>query len=399
MIQRNKFKLAGLGAIVVLFFLVQTSFGQQTINWATQADSLRGRNGQQFTYVCPGQGTLSSGRMKGGGEWGYDMSKSPPGGDIAASGYWKYDSQSFRPTNEYYATIKPLPGHVYETRVTGGLQAGPGDAKGSIEQFFKTDNADLVVFLTTSTLTFGANANLVTLVPLQKVVFELGLVFNANDVVRALKEGGGAHGTGSIAIDNGDYIVEVDAKHGQTANAKGEATIPGGGPGATMFIHVGSGLHQLGAMHTTLDIGYVWVAGTPPPPTPTLPAGNERAVFDSMNGYGVGNGPTAPATFTIGQPHVLTSITTYHWNDGRGTQAGTIGLRDAAGRVFGPWAVAGSPGQGGVPNAFWMAQLNITLPAGTYTIIDSEPATWSQNSQSGNRGMSTVKGYLTMAVP
>jgi hypothetical protein len=397
MIQRNKFKLAGLGAIVVLFFLVQTSFGQQTINWNTQADSPRGRNGQQVTYVFPGQESLSSRRMNGGGQWGYDISEPPRGGDLAASGYWKYDSQSFRPTNEYYATIKPMPGHVYETRVTGGLQAGPGDAKGSIEQFFKTDNADLVVFLTTSTLTFGANANLVTLVPLQKVVFELGLVFNANDAARALKEGGGAYGTGSIAIDNGENIVNVTAKLGQTASGKGEATIPGGGPGATMFIHVGSGLSQLGAMHTTLDIGYVWVAGTTPPLTP--PAGNERVLFDSMNGYGVGNGPTAPATFTIGQPHVLTSITTYHWNDGRGTRAGTIGLRDAAGRGFGPWGVAGSPGQGGVPNAFWTATPNVTMPAGEYTIIDSEPSTWSQNSQSGNRGFSTVKSYPTSAVP
>ncbi|MGZ5436924.1 MAG: hypothetical protein ACXW3F_12775, partial [Pyrinomonadaceae bacterium] len=235
MIQRNKFKLAGLGAIVALFFLVQTSFGQQTIN-----------------------------------RWGYAMSKSPPGGDIAAAGYWKYDGQSFRPTNEYYATIKPLPGRVYELRVTGGLQAGPGDAKGSIEQFFKTDNADRVVHLTTSTLTFGANANLVTLVPLQKVVFALGLVFVANDVVRANGPYWG-YGSGNIAIDNGENIVNVSTKPGETASAKGEATIPGGGPGATMFIHVGSGLSQLGAMHTTLDIRYVWVAGTPPNPTTGSP--------------------------------------------------------------------------------------------------------------------------------
>jgi len=270
MIQRNKFKLAGLGAIVVLFFLVQASYGQQTINRTTQADSLRGCIGQQFTYVWPGQGTLSSRRMKGGGEWGYDISKSPPGGEIEPSGYWKYDSQSFRPTNEYYATIKPMPGRVHELRVTGGLQTGPGDAKGSIEQFFKTDNADRVVFLTTSTLTFGANANLVTLVPLQKVVFELGLVFNANDAVRANGPYWG-YGSGNIAIGNGDYIVAVSTKPGETASGKGEATIPGGGPGATMFIHVGSSLSQLGAMHTTLHIRYVWVAGTPPTPTSGSP--------------------------------------------------------------------------------------------------------------------------------
>jgi hypothetical protein len=46
-----------------------------------------------------------------------------------------------------------------------------------------------------------------------------------------------------------------------------------------------------------------------------------------------------------------------------------------------------------VPNANWTATPNIKLSAGEYTIIDSEPSTWSQNSESGNRGMCTVKGY------
>lgn len=131
-------------------------------------------------------------------------------------------------------------------------------------------------------------------------------------------------------------------------------------------------------------------------PTAPLIASQEKTVFDSINGSGVGNQPTAPATFIIRQPHVITSIMTYHWNDGRGTRAGTIALRDVAGRLFGSWAVAGSPGQRGVPNAVWIATPNVTLPAGEYTIIDSEPSTWSQNSASGNRGMSAVKGYLPL---
>ena len=38
MIQRKEFNRAGLSTIVVLLFLVQTSFGQQTINRSTQAD-------------------------------------------------------------------------------------------------------------------------------------------------------------------------------------------------------------------------------------------------------------------------------------------------------------------------------------------------------------------------
>ena len=130
----------------------------------------------------------------------------------------------------------------------------------------------------------------------------------------------------------------------------------------------------------------------------TAPAGSVRDLFNSMNIYGVSNGPTSAAAFSISQPHVITSIMTYHWNDGRGTRAGTIALRDATGRTFGPWRVTGSAGQGGVPNANWSCTPNVTLPPGTYTIVDSEPATWSHNSQSGGRGMAQVKGYLSDAI-
>lgn len=121
----------------------------------------------------------------------------------------------------------------------------------------------------------------------------------------------------------------------------------------------------------------------------------EITVFSNMNVYAVGNRPTVATSFTIEQSHVITSILTYHWNDGRGTQTGTIALRDSAGRVYGPWPAEGSPGQGGVPNANWTSKPNVTLPPGTYSIIDSEPSTWSQNSGSGGCGMSIVKGYRT----
>jgi hypothetical protein len=180
---------------------------------------------------------------------------------VAAEGYWKYDGHQFRPTPDYYASLKAMPGRVYELKLSGGVQPGPGDGKGSIDQFFKTDDADRVQFLTTSTVTFGANATLATLTPGQKVVFDVSVVVDGNDKARAI----GATGRGMIAIDNRDYCVEVGTKFGQTASAQGEATIPGGAPGAIMMIHVTSHLSQFGAMSSTLDIGYVWVAGTPPP--------------------------------------------------------------------------------------------------------------------------------------
>ncbi len=134
-------------------------------------------------------------------------------------------------------------------------------------------------------------------------------------------------------------------------------------------------------------------SGPTPPSTPTPSV--EVTVFDSMNIFGVGNQPTAPATFTIRQPQIITSVMTYHWNNGRGTRAGTIALRDANGRTYGPWPVSGTPGEGGVPNASWTCTPNVEVPAGTYTIVDSEPATWSQNPQSGGRGMAVVRSSGT----
>jgi len=46
-----------------------------------------------------------------------------------------------------------------------------------------------------------------------------------------------------------------------------------------------------------------------------------------------------------------------------------------------------------VINAYWTVYPNITLPAGTYTVLDSSSATWSQNSSSGGAGHTRIEGY------
>ncbi len=114
-------------------------------------------------------------------------------------------------------------------------------------------------------------------------------------------------------------------------------------------------------------------------------------VADTGNIYGVSNGPTVPTTFSLSSTHLVTFISTYHWNSARGATPGTIGLQSSDGKVYGPWKVTTRAGQGGVPNAYWDVFPNIIVPAGTYTIIDSDPASWSQNQQSGGRGMAEVK--------
>lgn len=57
---RRTTSLAIITTSVLFLLATQTAFGQQTINCATQADSLRSRNGEQFTFTCPAGGPLSS---------------------------------------------------------------------------------------------------------------------------------------------------------------------------------------------------------------------------------------------------------------------------------------------------------------------------------------------------
>jgi len=116
-------------------------------------------------------------------------------------------------------------------------------------------------------------------------------------------------------------------------------------------------------------------------------------IFNNGNISGVYNNPTKPTTFTIKQSHVITKIVNYHWNNAKGALPGTIALKDQSGRTYGPWQAKGSPGQGGVPNAYWNVYPNITLPAGTYTVIDSDPSTWAQNGGSGGAGHTQIEGY------
>jgi len=115
-------------------------------------------------------------------------------------------------------------------------------------------------------------------------------------------------------------------------------------------------------------------------------------ILNINNIDGVYNKPNQPSTFKIDRPHRIATIINYHWNNARGQAPGTIGLKDQSGKTYGPWQARGNPGQGGVPNAYWEVTPNTVIPAGTYTVLDSDPATWAQNNGSGGRGFSLIKG-------
>ncbi len=134
-------------------------------------------------------------------------------------------------------------------------------------------------------------------------------------------------------------------------------------------------------------------------PSPTtcydngMGASGGNCIYSNGNAGGVYNNPTSPTTFTLTKTYNVMSISTYHWNSGRGAIPGTISLKDSRGNTIGTWTATGRAG-----NKYWDVTPNIKqLGPGTYTVIDSEPLTWAQNSETNNQGMFIVKGTLATA--
>jgi hypothetical protein len=286
-----------------------------------------------------------------------------------------------------------------------------------------------------------------TLLPGEKINFK-GTVTNTGgrDALwqGSIKQGTTHPASGNLSIMGTDG--KKAGKAGMSASAEGTWTVPSGPPrpmpdgkpaSMVLTFQLGSG----GGVSVSKYIFYAWRSGKPAPgtesktlppdpagvigppvmvqapaqagpqastpPAATPPAAKPEAkpaaqpaakpgtpVFETFNAGGVGNSPTVPATFTVKGPYVITQIMTYHWNNGKGMAPGTLALKDQSGKVYGPWPAKGTPGSG-VANSFWTVNPNIRIPAGTYTVIDSSPATWSMNAASGNRGFVQVLGHST----
>jgi hypothetical protein len=123
---------------------------------------------------------------------------------------------------------------------------------------------------------------------------------------------------------------------------------------------------------------------------PAAALGEPVKAFEVGNVLGIRKGAKAPS-FTLDKDAVLVTLQTYHYIDGGGPAPGTLALKDAKGKTYGPWQATGIDGQGNVKNAFWNCVIdNAPLPAGRYTIVDSDPGTWSTNDKAGGLGFCTV---------
>ncbi|MZQ99016.1 MAG: hypothetical protein GT601_15215 [Acidaminobacter sp.] len=123
--------------------------------------------------------------------------------------------------------------------------------------------------------------------------------------------------------------------------------------------------------------------------TPSL-LGEDYLLYSTNNTGGVTSspgGPTTPASFIVTDPTYIEKISNYHY--ATSDTPGTISLHESGGAVYGPWDA--------VLEGYWRVYPKITIPAGTYTIIDSKPDSWSYNSESGYAGMTEVVGYTEIS--
>jgi hypothetical protein len=119
----------------------------------------------------------------------------------------------------------------------------------------------------------------------------------------------------------------------------------------------------------------------------------EEILFKVASDAAVNNGPTNPTNFSLDRLSIITKIQTYHWNHGQGQKPGTIGLTSDAGKMYGPWQAYGTEGVGEVSNANWVAVTNdLELPPGNYTVVDSDPSTWSHNRETNGQGITWIYG-------
>lgn len=120
-----------------------------------------------------------------------------------------------------------------------------------------------------------------------------------------------------------------------------------------------------------------------------------QVIYSGWCADGVSNNPTVDTVFTLTEPTNIAAIYNYHYNDGMGQDAslvaGTIGIdqlvSETESSVIGRWpATSWSTQPGSVTNTGWVAYPNILLGPGTYKVVDSDPATWSNSYGGGGNG-------------
>lgn len=126
-------------------------------------------------------------------------------------------------------------------------------------------------------------------------------------------------------------------------------------------------------------------------------AANGATLVSNINAGGVVNCNTSGQNcldntvgpeFTILEPWLITQIETFQ-NDGTnhtGAEPGAIGFIDSVTSSVYSWAPDASSS-----DIFWVTFPNAVLPAGTYRVWSSDPASWSYNAGTGFAGVESYQ--------
>jgi hypothetical protein len=127
--------------------------------------------------------------------------------------------------------------------------------------------------------------------------------------------------------------------------------------------------------------------------TVTASATPTQDLFNNWTLGGVSDNPLSPTSFTIDTTRHLVYFDTYHWNYAGG-RPGLLSLKHSDGTVYGPWQAVGIIAYGGYFPRIWVCYPDIDLKAGTYTVIDSDPASWSYDASVSGSGFSHLIGVV-----
>lgn len=124
-----------------------------------------------------------------------------------------------------------------------------------------------------------------------------------------------------------------------------------------------------------------------------IPPMEQEVLWTNNNIAGVQNEVQNPTIITLENDSTIAFIFNYHYFN-NGTEPGTIALIGEDGTKYGPWQATGRVGQGDVKNAYWDVYPDIELKKGNYTVVDSDPETWSNNDGSDFCGFTEVRGTI-----
>jgi hypothetical protein len=119
----------------------------------------------------------------------------------------------------------------------------------------------------------------------------------------------------------------------------------------------------------------------------------EELIFDNVNNTVAPGRAVSETEFFLEQKTMITKIQNCH-NFIYGSSPGSIAIVDTKGKRYGPWQAIGVVRGADFSNAYWEVSPNIVLPPGQYTVIDSDPTSWSANAQSGGKGFTSVWGLI-----